>query len=137
MLKAVIVDSNAISRGLLNTVLTDGGYDVVGMTHTSLSGFLLVQKHHPQVFCIARDQVEDGHNVVEQIRAAHPKTLIFMMSGTMDATLMQESLARGVQGFIVKPFKADAVLNTIRKTVMAMIKRQRSEMEGRSQNEEG
>jgi len=49
---------------------------------------------------------------------------------------MQESLARGVQGFIVKPFKADAVLNTIRKTVMAMIKRQRSEMDARGQNEE-
>jgi len=123
MLKAVIVDSNAISRGLLNTVLTDGGYEVVGMTHTALSGYLLIQKHHPQVFCIAREQVEDGHNVVEQVRATHPKTLIFMMSGTMDATLMQQSLARGVQGFIVKPFKADAVLNTIRKTVLAMVKR--------------
>lgn len=123
MLKAVIVDSNAISRGLLNTVLTDGGYEVVGMTHTALSGYLLIQKHHPQVFCIAREQVEDGHNVVEQVRATHPKTLIFMMSGTMDAALMQQSLARGVQGFIVKPFKADAVLNTIRKTVLAMVKR--------------
>ena len=29
MLKAVLVDSNAISRGLLNTVLTEGSYDVV------------------------------------------------------------------------------------------------------------
>ncbi len=38
MLKAVIVDSNAISRGLLNTVLMDGGYEVVGQTHTGLRG---------------------------------------------------------------------------------------------------
>ncbi|HEY0063802.1 MAG TPA: response regulator [Telluria sp.] len=126
MLKAVIVDSNAISRGLLNTVLTEGGYDVVAQTHTALLGLVQVQKHHPQIFCIGREQVEDGHNVVEQIRAAHPKTLIFMMTGTMDAALMQASLARGVQGFIVKPFKADAVLNTIRNTVMAVIKRQKT-----------
>ncbi|SHH55776.1 response regulator [Massilia sp. CF038] len=126
MLKAVIVDSNAISRGLLNTVLTDGGYEVVAQAHTALLGFVQVQKHQPQIFCIAREQVEDGHNVVEQVRATYPKTLIFMMSGTMDATLMQTSLTRGVQGFIVKPFKADAVLNTIRKTVMDMIKRQKA-----------
>jgi len=31
-----------------------------------------------------------------------------------------------VAGFIVKPFKADTVLNTIRNTVIAMVKRQRA-----------
>jgi two-component system, chemotaxis family, chemotaxis protein CheY len=126
MLKAVIVDSNAISRGLLNTVLTDGGYNVVGHTHTPHNGFLLIQKHQPQIFCIAREQVEDGSEVVEQIRAAYPKTLIFMMAGTLDAPTIQAALKRGVQGFIVKPFKGDAVLNTIRSTVLTMIKKQQA-----------
>jgi two-component system chemotaxis response regulator CheY len=125
MLNAVIVDSNAISRGLLNTVLTDGGYEVVGQTHTSHAGYVLAQKHHPHLFCIAREQVEDGNDVVEQLRASLPKTMIFMVSGTLDAPTVQASLARGVQGFIVKPFKADAVLRTIRNTVMAIVKQHR------------
>jgi two-component system chemotaxis response regulator CheY len=125
MLNAVIVDSNAISRGLLNTVLTDGGYEVVGQTHTSHAGYVLAQKHHPHLFCIAREQVEDGNDVVEQLRAKLPKTMIFMVSGTLDAPTVQASLARGVQGFIVKPFKADAVLRTIRNTVMAIVKQHR------------
>jgi two-component system chemotaxis response regulator CheY len=30
---------------------------------------------------------------------------------------------RGVHGFIVKPFKADAVLKTIRNTVIAIVKK--------------
>ncbi len=123
MLKAVIVDSNAISRGLLNTVLTDGGYEVVAQTHTSHSGHVLAQKHHPHIFCIAREQVEDGHDVVEQLRASMPKTMIFMVSGTLDAPAVQSALARGVQGFIVKPFKADTVLKTIRNTVLAIVKK--------------
>jgi two-component system chemotaxis response regulator CheY len=126
MLKAVIVDSNAISRGLLNTVLMDAGYEVVGHTHTSHAGFLLAQKHHPHIFCIAREQVEDGNGVVEQLRAQLPKTMIFMVSGTLDAPTVQAALARGVQGFIVKPFKADAVLKTIRNTVLAIVKQHRS-----------
>ena len=125
MLKAVIVDANAISRGLLNTVLTDGGYEVVGQTHTSHAGWLLAQKHHPHLFCIAREQVEDGADVVEQLRARLPKTMIFMVSGTLDAPAVQSALARGVQGFIVKPFKADAVLRTIRNTVLAVVKQHR------------
>lgn len=126
MLKAVIVDSNAITRGLLNTVLMDGGYEVVGQTHTSHSGYVLAQKHHPHIFCIAREQVEDGNDVVEQLRANLPKTLIFMVSGTLDAPTVQAALARGVQGFIVKPFKADAVLRTIRNTVLSIVKQHRS-----------
>jgi two-component system chemotaxis response regulator CheY len=123
MLKAVIVDSNAISRGLLNTVLTDGGYQVAAQTHTSHAGYVLAQKHHPHIFCIAREQVEDGNDVVEQLRANMPKTMIFMVSGTLDAPAVQSALARGVQGFIVKPFKADAVLKTIRNTVLAIVKK--------------
>jgi two-component system chemotaxis response regulator CheY len=126
MLKAVIVDSNAISRGLLNTVLTDGGYEVVGQTHTSHLGYVLAQKHHPNLFCIAREQVEDGNDVVEQLRASMPKTLVFMVSGTLDAHTVQAAMARGVQGFIVKPFKADTVLRTIRNTVLAIVKQHRS-----------
>jgi two-component system chemotaxis response regulator CheY len=123
MLKAVIVDSNAISRGLLNTVLTDGGYDVVGMTHTSALGYALVQKFRPHFICIAREQVEDGNGVVEELRANLPKTLVFMVSGTLDAPAIQASVARGVHGFIVKPFKADTVLRTIRNTVIAVVKK--------------
>jgi two-component system chemotaxis response regulator CheY len=124
MLKTVIIDASALSRDLLNTVLTEGGYGVVGQTHTSSQGLALVQKFHPHFVCIALDQVEDGDKVVEQIRATLPKTIIFMVSGAIDAPTLQAALERGVQGFIVKPFKADAVLKTIRNTVLAMIKKQ-------------
>ncbi|MFC0130965.1 hypothetical protein CR105_05225 [Massilia eurypsychrophila] len=124
MLKAVIVDTSALSRDLLNSVLTDGGYGVVGQTHTSSQGYALALKFRPQLICIAREQMEDGEQIVEQIRANLPKTIIFMLSGALDAPTLQAALARGVHGFIVKPFKADAVLKTIRSTVLAMIRKQ-------------
>ncbi|MBD8532686.1 MULTISPECIES: response regulator [unclassified Massilia] len=126
MLKAVIVDSNAISRGLLNTVLTEGGYEVVGQAHTGQNALLQAAKFRPQIMCIAREQVEDGSNVVEQLRATLPKTLVFMVSGTLDAPTIEAALARGVQGFIVKPFKADTVLKTIRNTVIAVVRKQQA-----------
>jgi len=126
MLKAVIVDSNAISRGLLNTVLMDGGYEVVGQTHTGLGALVLANKFRPQILCIAREQVEDGSGVVEQLRVQLPKTLVFMVSGSLDAPTIQGALARGVHGFIVKPFKADSVLGTIRNTVIAVVRKQQA-----------
>lgn len=130
MLKVVIIDASAVARGLLNTVLTEAGYQVVGQTHTTAQGYALLQKFQPQLACIALDQVEDGSNVVEQIRENYPKTLIFMVSGGIDAPTLQKALARGINGFIVKPFKADAVLKTIRATVLAMVKRQQGPAQG-------
>jgi len=126
MLKALIVDGSAIARGLLNTVLTDGGYDVVAQTHTGHQALLLATKHRPQIVCIAREQVEDGSRVVEELRAQLPKAMIFMVSGTLDAATIQDALGRGVHGFIVKPFKADAVLKTIRNTVIAVVRKQQA-----------
>lgn len=123
MLKAIIIDASAVSRGLLNTVLTDGGYEVAGQGHTSALAYTLALKHRPHFVCIAREQIEDGSDVVEQLRTNLPKTLVFMVSGTLDAPAIQGALARGVHGFIVKPFKADTVLRTIRNTIISIVKK--------------
>ncbi len=123
MLKAVIIDSSAMSRDLLTMVLTEGGYSVVGSVHTNERGFALLQKHHPHFVCIGADQVDEGA-IVEQIREQMPKMLVFMMSGTLNAQSIQAAMARGVHGFIVKPFNADAVLKSIKNAVLAMIKKQ-------------
>ena len=131
MLKAVIIDSSAVARGLLNTVLLDGGYDVVGQSHTCAAGLALLIKFNPHIVCIAREQMENGEDVVREIRTKWPKTLIFMVSSEFDAATIQAAHAMGVSGFIVKPFKADTVLNTIRNVVIAMVKRQRAAMAGK------
>jgi two-component system, chemotaxis family, chemotaxis protein CheY len=130
MLRALIVDGSAIARGLLNTVLIDGGYEVVAQAHTGALGQALAMKHRPQIVCVAREQAEDGSRIVEELRAQLPKAMIFMVSGTLDAAAIQDALGRGVHGFIVKPFKADAVLKTIRNTVIAIVRKQQAGASG-------
>ncbi|MGV7210898.1 hypothetical protein ACLB1G_23950 [Oxalobacteraceae bacterium A2-2] len=133
MLKAVIIDSSAVARGLLNTVLLDGGYDVVGQSNTCLNSMPLLVKHHPHIVCITREQIEADAASIREIKANWPKTLLFMVSSEFDAATVQSAHAMGVSGFIVKPFKADTVLNTIRNTVIAMVKRQRAAMAAQAQ----
>ena len=128
MLKAIIIDSSAVARGLLNTVLQDGGYDVAGQGHTCAAGVALMIKHNPHIVCIALEQVENDLDSMREIKAKWPKALVFMVSSQLDAATIQSAHAMGVNGFIVKPFKADTVLNTIRNVVIAMVKRQRAAM---------
>lgn len=137
MLKAVIIDQSAVARGLLNTVLLDGGYDVVGQTHTCANAMVQLIKHQPHIVCIAREQMENEPETLREIRANWPKTLVFMVSSELDAATIQSAHAMGVSGFIVKPFKADTVLNTIRNVVIAMVKRQRAALAAKAEAEAG
>jgi len=124
MLKAIIIDPSAVARGLLNTVLLDGGYDVVGQGHTCALAHALMVKHQPQILCVARDIFDADRAGVEALHKEWPKCLLFMVSSEFDAATVQTAHAMGVNGFIVKPFNAGTVLKTIRNTVIAMVKRQ-------------
>jgi len=124
MLKAVIIDSSAVARGLLNTVLMDGGYDVVGQAHTCAAGNAVLFKHNPQIICISRDVIEADLPAMETMRREWPKAMIFMMSSEFDQATIQKAHAMGINGYIVKPFNADTVLKAIRNTVITMVKRQ-------------
>lgn len=125
-LKAVIVDPNAIARGLLATVLAAGGYEVAGATHSGAQGLALALKHAPHFICLASEQAGDNGELIGQIRAQVPKALVFMVSGALDAATVQVALAHGAHGFIVKPFRADAVLKAIRNTVLAVVRKQQA-----------
>src|SRR4051812_13395286 len=115
MITVVVIDANAISRNLLSSVLTTGGYDVVGETNTSPAGLAGAIKLAPQIVCIDIGQPDnDGMSRLDILRSGLPKALIFMVSGQLEAAAVQNGLQRGVHGFIVKPFNAAVVLNTIR-----------------------
>jgi len=125
MLKVVIIDGNAISRGLLSSVLTTGGYDVAGDSNTSPAGILAMVKLQPQIVCI--DTGDDPNNrmpLLESVRSQFPKALVFVVSGKMDSETVQGALQRGVHGFIVKPFNATTVLMTIRNAVIKLARAQ-------------
>lgn len=127
MLKVVIIDSNAISRGLLNTVLTNGGHHVVGDTSTNPAGLARAIRLQPQIVCIDIGMADgDGMELLDTLRSALPKALVFMVSGKLDAATVQGALQRGVQGFIVKPFNSVTVLTTIRNAVLKVVKKQQA-----------
>lgn len=132
MLSAVIIDGNAISRDLLNSVLTQGGHQVLGQTHNAEKGLALVKKFLPHFVCIDIDQIDDETNILSVLRKELPKVLIFLVSSEIDAKTVQDAVARGVHGFIVKPFNATSVLSSIRNTVLATIKKHSPPKQGKN-----
>ncbi|WP_019142334.1 ANTAR domain-containing response regulator [Noviherbaspirillum massiliense] len=130
MITAAVIDPNAISRNLLTSVLINGGYDVVGDANHSSAGIAGIVKLRPQLVCIDIGQPDaEGFERLEHLRQALPKALVFMVSGTFDATTIEAGVQRGVLGFIVKPFNGVAVLKTIRNAVLRLAKQHREKEE--------
>ncbi|RJX33721.1 MAG: response regulator [Oxalobacter sp.] len=130
MLKAVIIDESATTRGLLQTILNNNGWEVTGHTNTSVKGLMLMQKFRPHFVCIDIQQVNDDADLIEAIRAEFPKTLIFITTSAIDANTAQSIIARGAHGFFLKPFNQATVANTIRSAVLRLVKSQQTRDNG-------
>ncbi|PXX45116.1 ANTAR domain-containing response regulator [Undibacterium pigrum] len=127
MLKAVILDANAVARNLLASVLVNGGHEVVGDANLSPASLARVIKLKPQVVCVDIGETdEEGLAMLDKIKAELPKALLFLVSSKIDATILQTAQQRGVHGFIVKPFNSVAVLTSIRNTILRIAKQQRA-----------
>lgn len=119
MLKVVVIDGNAISRNLLTSVLVNGGFDVIGDANASTASLAAMIKLQPQIVCIDIGSSDDeGFNKLATLQASLPRSLYFLVSGQFDAATVQTASARGVHGFIVKPFNAVSVIATIRKAII-------------------
>ena len=53
--------------------------------------------------------------MVCEIKAAHPATEVVMVTSNSDPETVQESIMNGASGFIIKPFNAARVLDTLAK----------------------
>lgn len=126
MLKAIIIDESATTRGLLQTILINNGWEVVGHTNTNAKGLMLVQKHQPHFVCIDLQQLNDETSILDTLKSEWPKTLIFVTSSAIDAATAQNIIARGAHGFFLKPFNQATVANTIKNAVLRLVKSQQA-----------
>ncbi len=127
MLKAIILDNQAVARDLLTSVLNNGGHEVVGGSNTNLSNLARLVKLQPQIVCVDIGETNgDGTELLDALRKELPKALLFWVSSKIDAGTIQSAQQHGVSGFIVKPFNATAVLTSIRNTIIRIATQQRA-----------
>ncbi|MDR3481275.1 MAG: response regulator [Burkholderiaceae bacterium] len=136
MLKVVTIDGSAISRGLLNTVLTDGGHEVVGDSNTSPAGLARMIKLQPQLVCVDIGLEDDRMAILDTLREGLPRAILFLVSGKIEPSTVEQALQHGVHGFIVKPFNSVTVLKTIRHAVIQVVKKQQARVAAQTPTEQ-
>jgi two-component system chemotaxis response regulator CheY len=115
-LSVIIADDNDMMRSILRGMLRGEEYDVVGEARNGLHAVDMVERLKPDIVCM--DVVMPEKNGVEalcEIKAKLPETEVIMVTSNSDPETVQESIQNGASGFIIKPFNAARVLDTLEK----------------------
>jgi two-component system chemotaxis response regulator CheY len=112
----IIVDDNDMMRSILRGMLRGEEYDVVGEARNGVAAVELVERLKPDIACMDVMMPEkNGIEALCEIKAAHPETEVIMVTSNSDPDTVQVSIQNGASGFIIKPFNAARVLDTLEK----------------------
>lgn len=110
----LIVDDNDLMRTLLRGILRGEEYDVAGEARNGAAAVEMSERLKPDIVCLDVMMPEmDGLEALQAIKAAQPDISVVMISGNASADNVREALAQGAAGFIVKPFNAARVIDTL------------------------
>ena len=121
----VIVDDNDMMRGILRSMLRGDKYEVIGEARNGLVAINMANRLKPDIICLDVIMPEkDGLEALCEIKAARPETEVVMITSNANPETVQESIQNGAGGFIIKPFNAARVLDTIEKAAERIRQRQ-------------
>lgn len=113
----LIVDDSASIRQVARMTLTDGGYDVIEVSDGVEA---LKQLDGKKIHLIISDlnmPNMDGLTLLQKVKSepAYRFTPFVMLTSESGDSFLQQGKAQGAKAWIVKPFKADQLLNTVAK----------------------
>jgi len=112
----LIVDDNDLMRGILRGILRGDTYEVIGEARNGIVAIDMADRLKPDIICMDVMMPEkNGLEALSEIKASRPEVEIVMITGNADAMTVQESITNGASGFIIKPFNAARVLDTLKK----------------------
>ena len=90
-------------------IVTDHGKQALECLKNSKDiGLVLVDIKMPQV---------NGLEVLKTIKEKHPRVNVIVVTGYKSVETAAEAVRLGASGYIVKPFKSDEILATVRKNL--------------------
>jgi len=112
----VIADDNDMMRSILRGMLRGEEYDVVGEARNGQAAVEISGRLKPDVICMDVMMPEkNGIEALCEIKTAQPEVEVIMVTSNSDPETVQESIQNGASGFIIKPFNAARVLDTLAK----------------------
>ena len=117
-IKILVVDDDHIMCELLKSILHREGYDVVGAAFNGEEALEQCAKFDPHVVCLDVNMPKmGGLEALHALKVEHPKIVVIMVSAAATIDVVHEAMSKGACGFIVKPYNAAKILDTLNRCV--------------------
>ena len=118
MARILVADDASFMRQIIRDILESDGHEIVAEASDGIQAVEAWKKHRPEL--VTMDIVMPRRSGIDSVRAIvaiDATARIVMCSALGQETLVTEALQAGAADFIVKPFKPDAVLATLRRVL--------------------
>ena len=111
MADIMIVDDSRTSRRILREILERNGHSVVAEAINGEDGYLKYKEQNPDVVTMDITMPHmDGVECLSLIKKDNPEAKVLMNTAAGQKEKMLESIKRGAEEFIVKPFNEAEIL---------------------------
>jgi len=114
--RVLVVDDDPLAGELICEILRTAGMEASFLTSSTEAAELLKREKYHAVFLDMRMPPPDGVELARQIRASrvNASTVIVMITGEEERTLMKRAFEAGVEFFLFKPVARNKLLKLIR-----------------------
>ncbi len=118
MARILVADDASFMRQMIREIVESEGFEVCGEASDGIEAIDEFKRLQPDV--VTMDIVmprKSGIDAVRGIMDLDPTACVVMCSALGQETLVTEALQAGAKDFIVKPFKPDSVVETLKKVL--------------------
>ncbi len=118
MARVLVADDASFMRQMIREIVESEGFEVCGEASDGVEAVDEFKRLQPDV--VTMDIVmplKSGIDAVRGIMAIDPGACVVMCSALGQETLVTEAIQAGAKDFIVKPFKPDDVIDTLKKVL--------------------
>ena len=113
-ISVLIVDDNDMTRETLRVILRSDDYNVIGEATDGDTALEMVTKLKPNIVLLDVIMPKvNGIEALKNIRLVAANVSILMVTANKDQETVVEAVKAGISGYIMKPFNAKKVLDTV------------------------
>lgn len=116
MKKIIIVDDSLYMRTIIKDALVNAGFEVVAEAGTGEDAIDLILDHQPDLITldnILPDML--GLDIIQTLKDEDCSSKILMVSAVGQKSVISTGLSLGANGYIVKPFTPEQLIESIEK----------------------
>ena len=118
MARVLVVDDAAFMRKVLTDALVAGGHEVVGEAGDGDAALDAYKDLQPDLVTLDITMPEkDGLATLRELVEIDPAARVVICSALGQETKVLDAIKAGAKDFVVKPFKADRVLDAVGKAL--------------------